>query len=858
VHSYRSGATARILAIGVLGSTLFLAVNVMLFGTGVYRRMTAPASSSGSFERAAAALAAAPSDPRTDVLVLGDSRIYDALEPDIADRAAGSIRFFNAGLPGTSPRSWTFLDRAIDPTPSRFRAVVIPVDSYDDDTSALGSIDAEYHSYDLHAVVFHMRPTEIADLAGSLPEGRLRRNAALDLLLRGPLLRDDLVDALAAPLTRATEVARDDPEAYDPRRGHPVFRNLAGLRVDFRRRRIAYPAVMSPGQRAELPKRLFPGPSTSPTYARYRARWLGALVARYRAAHVPVLFVRIPARPVRGYPARPPNGTIARFARDDGVFLIPQAPYLALERPALFGDAEHLDEEGGRRFSAQLGRDVAAALAHPARGGEPIVANPTVARIDDAATLPFDLLAFGTPIRMQSLDFALFFLVVCALFYAAPRRFKPLVLLLASYYFYARWNRVYLAVLLLLTLGDYAIARAVGAAPPRRRRLLLALGIAANLAFLGTFKYANFVTGNVAALAGMHGNPWLLDVLVPVGISFHTFQSISYLVDVYRGTIAPVRKLRDYALYLAFFPQLLAGPIVRAARFFDELAAWRRPSADDVERGVREILLGLVKKTVVADRFAAVADDYFGAIAAHPGAPAAWCGVFAFTIQIYFDLSGYSDIAIGTARLLGFAFPPNFARPYLAASITEFWRRWHMTLSHWLRDYLYIPLGGNRGTRLATFRNVMITMLLGGLWHGASWTFLAWGAYHGALLCVERAAGIGNVDALRPPVRIARVCATFVLVMLGWILFRARTFGDARDVVVQLVTGGAGAWTIAPLDLVPLAIALAIGIARERGARWSWRTMPLGLQAASACTALLLLELASWPGDAQPFVYFKF
>jgi D-alanyl-lipoteichoic acid acyltransferase DltB (MBOAT superfamily) len=381
-----------------------------------------------------------------------------------------------------------------------------------------------------------------------------------------------------------------------------------------------------------------------------------------------------------------------------------------------------------------LGRDVRAALAAPSAVaavprivGAPAPAPPA----PGAGAKLFTLLAIGVPIPPQSYDYVLFLLVVGALFYALPRRMRWAWLLLASYYFYARWNASYVVLLAVLTLSDFIIALLLARPGARHRRLLLALGVGANLAFLGTFKYANFLTGNLAAALHVPADPWLVSWLVPIGISFHTFQSISYLVDVHRGRVKPESNLLHYALYIGFFPQLLAGPIVRAGRYFGELHVWQPPDLDQVERGLREIVLGTIKKLVIADQFAPIADAYFGALRAHPGAPAAWCAVFAFTLQIYFDFSGYSDIAIGSARLLGFVFPENFRRPYLAAGITDFWRRWHISLSTWLRDYLYIPLGGNRDGIAATLRNLMLTMLLGGLWHGASWTFVAWGGYHG-------------------------------------------------------------------------------------------------------------------------------
>src|SRR5260370_11323026 len=233
---------------------------------------------------------------------------------------------------------------------------------------------------------------------------------------------------------------------------------------------------------------------------------------------------------------------------------------------------------------------------------------------------------------------------------------------------------------------------------------------------------------------GKPANSFWLDIVLPLGISFHTFQSMSYVVDVYRGEQTAVRNPIDYALFICFFPQLVAGPIVRARTFFYDLLNWRPPSPQDISSGLLLLTLGLSKKMAFADQFAKVANSYFKDVAGNAGMLTAWSGVIAFGLQIYFDFSGYTDMAIGMAKLFGFHFPINFRRPYLAASVTDFWHRWHISLSTWLRDYLYIPLGGNRHGRLMAYRNLMITMLLGWLWHGASWNFVLWGGYHGSLL----------------------------------------------------------------------------------------------------------------------------
>ena len=263
---------------------------------------------------------------------------------------------------------------------------------------------------------------------------------------------------------------------------------------------------------------------------------------------------------------------------------------------------------------------------------------------------------------------------------------------------------------------------------------------------------------------------------------------MSYVIDVYRKEQEPITNPIDYALFISFFPQLVAGPIVRAREFFGDLYHWQRPSSDDVLRGLLLLFLGLAKKMVMADQFAQIANGYFQDPGKHPGMVPAWSAVIAFGIQIYFDFSGYTDMAIGMAKLLGFHFPVNFRRPYLASSITDFWHRWHISLSRWLRDYLYIPLGGNRHGRLETYRNLMLTMLLGGLWHGASWNFVVWGGYHGALLSFERMfRGKRSAEPARWTMFYPlQAVVTFGLVMIGWVFFRAATFHDSLYVLHQM------------------------------------------------------------------------
>ncbi len=455
--------------------------------------------------------------------------------------------------------------------------------------------------------------------------------------------------------------------------------------------------------------------------------------------------------------------------------------------------------------------------------------------------------------------FFLFLAVVLFAFYSAPRSWRKPILLAASYFFYMFWNPKFILLLLTLTAIDYTaglwIARTES---PRRRKLLLILSLCANLGFLGFFKYYNFLADNLAALLQMPAHSFALNIILPLGISFHTFQSMSYVVDVYRREQEAIRNPLDYALFIAFFPQLVAGPIVRAHEFFKDLFHWVRPTEEECLNGILLVILGLTKKMALADQFAQISDSYFKNVAAHPGMLTAWSGAVAFGMQIFFDFSGYTDMAIGMALLLGFHFPMNFRRPYLAASITDFWRRWHMSLSRWLRDYLYIPLGGNRHGRLLTYRNLILTMLLGGLWHGASWNFVIWGGFHGSLLAVERVLGIGEGTGRRLlyPLRAA---LTFALVMVGWVFFRAATLHDSLYVLQQMFAGGRGPSLIARWQFWLIGISLAIAIVEEkldwfekltRGPAWAYT---------AACACLLLcVELIGVTEIQVPFVYFQF
>lgn len=465
-----------------------------------------------------------------------------------------------------------------------------------------------------------------------------------------------------------------------------------------------------------------------------------------------------------------------------------------------------------------------------------------------------------------SIQFIVFFAVVLVL--NQPLRRWPVaqksMLVLASYYFYAQWNWHYLFLVWFSTVVDYAIGRRLPHSPKPHR--LIALSVAVNLGFLGIFKYANWLIASFNGATDAVGSAWHvtpLDVVLPVGISFYTFQSLSYTIDVYRGVMQPRRNFLDYALAVAFFPQLEAGPIVRAREFFAELDGPKLVRMADVQRAIILIGFGFVKKMVFADSLAVFVDSVFN----NPIGAGFWntlLAIYAFAFQIYCDFSGYTDIAIGCALLLGIRFPQNFNYPYIAQSFQDFWRRWHITLSRWLRDYLYISLGGNRRGEIRTFVNLMLTMLLGGLWHGASWTFVIWGGLHGAYLVIERFvfARWKFWHAKTWMMAMVRWLVTFNLVCFAWIFFRAKTFTDARHMIGNLVHG---ITSIASFDTIAnlgwalvLALLLATHFFNGYGNTKERLGNDRGTGFVIAMTGVLLLLILFTPNHSAPFIYFQF
>jgi len=405
---------------------------------------------------------------------------------------------------------------------------------------------------------------------------------------------------------------------------------------------------------------------------------------------------------------------------------------------------------------------------------------------------------FDTPI------YIVFLTLVTLAYWRLRWRQQNVLLLAASYVFYGWWDPRFLALIAASTIVDFYCAKAIARSEDsRRRRALLTLSLVINLGFLGAFKYFNFFMDSFAATLqalGFHQTPVaVIRILLPPGISFYTFQEVAYIVDVYKKKLEPADSLIDYALFISLFPHLIAGPIQRPSHLLPQVQAPRRFDHERVFNGLLLILCGLFRKTVIADNCALIADAAFSGRMGAPNVAVVALGTYAFAWQIYGDFSGYSDIARGSAQLLGFHFMVNFRQPYLATSLQDFWRRWHISLSSWLRDYLYIPLGGNRDGERRTYRNLMLTMLLGGLWHGAKWTFVVWGGIHGAWLSAERLVGrvFGREEDVQtgfwsPRAWLARI-AVFHLVCFTWVFFRAPSLADAVAFL-----RGLGSWVWVP------------------------------------------------------------
>ncbi len=466
----------------------------------------------------------------------------------------------------------------------------------------------------------------------------------------------------------------------------------------------------------------------------------------------------------------------------------------------------------------------------------------------------------------NSVQYVALLAVVVGLFWwwRAYRLPRITLLLAASYLFYGAWDWRFTGLLMLSTVVDYTVGRRLEVTDDaRRRKRLLIISMAVNLGILGFFKYFGFFVDSFANLMdnlGLGVTPPVLQIVLPVGISFYTFQTMAYTIDVYHRRISATHDFLAFATYVAFFPQLVAGPIERAERLLPQLEnPADRLTADDIRTGLALILLGLFKKVAIADALAPYVEQAFSS-PDELGWIAVLGGVYAFAFQIYADFSGYSDIARGSARLLGVRLVRNFEQPYLSRNITEFWRTWHISLSEWLRDYLYIPLGGNRRGPRRTTINLFATMLLGGLWHGAAWTFVFWGALHGTYLAVHRTwRGSVATDRLPRIGEVWKVVATFNLVCLAWVFFRADGFGNALDVLARIASLADGAFVTDGLVLLIIgAVAMTlIDIEQRRtGHHVPHLERPAVRGSLVGVAVVAILLFAGQP--AVPFLYFQF
>jgi D-alanyl-lipoteichoic acid acyltransferase DltB (MBOAT superfamily) len=474
----------------------------------------------------------------------------------------------------------------------------------------------------------------------------------------------------------------------------------------------------------------------------------------------------------------------------------------------------------------------------------------------------------------NSWPFWVFLAVVLPIYWLLPHKQQNLFLIGASYLFYGWWDWRFLVLIAFSTAMDYSLGRAVAFAPPERRRSYVAVSVVLNLALLGVFKYYNFFSGELAhalSSVGVHLSPPVLKVILPVGISFYTFQSMSYVLDISRGATKPASNFRDFALYVCFFPHLVAGPIMRSGTtehdalgrgLLKQLEAPRSYREGDFQAGLYYVILGLFKKVVIGDNLATLVNMVFSGDPHQLSGLEALAGIYAFAWQIYADFSGYSSIAQGVARWMGIDLMHNFRMPYLAVSPSDFWRRWHISLSTWLRDYLYVPLGGNRRGDALTYCNLLITMVLGGVWHGANWTFIAWGVFHGLILCAYRLLpGRGEAAGLTPLGRAWRVVLMFHLTCLGWLLFRAQSMGQVWDFLWLIATRpqmtplaasmfGLIVFYAAPLFLFELWVERCKTMTLLLELPWWWRGL------AYSYAAVMLVFFPS--PEAHEFIYFQF
>ncbi|WP_390911100.1 MBOAT family O-acyltransferase [Pseudosulfitobacter sp. SM2401] len=446
-------------------------------------------------------------------------------------------------------------------------------------------------------------------------------------------------------------------------------------------------------------------------------------------------------------------------------------------------------------------------------------------------------------------------------YYAAPKSARSVMILLGSYAFYGWWRIDYLAVVFGMSAISYLAAHVAFTAQTQAvKTWAVRLGVTFDLAVLGYFKYTMFAMSGLSDLSVALGGADITvpAIILPIGISFHTFQSISYIVDVSRKDAPPARNLIDFLAFGSLFPQLIAGPVLRYKDLADQFAERTHTPAKFVQ-GIARFAQGLAMKVLIADNVAPLADRMFAL--SNPTGAESWLGALAYSIQLLFDFAGYSSMAIGLGLMIGFQFVENFNAPYTSKSITEFWRRWHISLSLWLRDYLYLPLGGNRRGAARTYVNLALTMVLGGLWHGANWTFILWGAWHGIWLAAERALGAKSKSTVWPTLIAWPV--TMTVVMIGWVMFRAATVSDAINVYTGMIglngwsLSASTAWQIQPTEIAALMLGSVIAVLGQRLSNVTIQ-MPAGLRLTSTFALMGVACMALLAQTHSPFLYFQF
>ncbi len=454
--------------------------------------------------------------------------------------------------------------------------------------------------------------------------------------------------------------------------------------------------------------------------------------------------------------------------------------------------------------------------------------------------------------------FIFLFFTIVFLMTVPHHRVQKIFLLTASYYFYGYWNYRFLALIFICTLLNYIIAKVIaGSRSEAVRRIALSFSLIFCLGMLGYFKYYNFFVSSFQAMfTNSSFNLQTLEIILPVGISFFTFQALSYTIDVYRGNLKVCNDFWDFALYIAFFPQLVAGPIVRASEFLPQLESPRQITWPCVFDGTRQFALGLFKKVLIADHLAVFVDTCFNSHELFSGWTLA-LALLAYTLQILCDFSGYSDMAIGIAKIMGYDFNINFNWPYLSSSVSEFWHRWHISLSSWLRDYLYIPLGGSRRGSFRTYINLFLTMLLGGLWHGAAWTFVFWGAWHGGMLALHKGyqATVGK-DFATP--KFLSWSLTFIIVVIGWCFFRATSFAQATDILRRIATGQDGMNYIKSEVVGIIIIAGILHLSKNRLSHYFDKYREREIVSLAYVFLLFWLVILYKIELFKPFIYFQF